>query len=101
MKKQSKIAVLVGLSLIMILINGYYHSSETMSLAQSLWTGIGASVVSIPLWIVVGGFAVFGGIVWVLNLSRKDKKLIFSPLDKSIAGLIVGIVVEFFFPGSW
>ena len=99
MKKQSKIAVLVGLSLIMILINGYYRSSETMSFSESFWAGTGASIVSIPLWIAVGGFALFGGIIWILNLSRKDNKLIYSPLDKSIAGVTVGIILKFFFTG--
>ena len=85
-------------SLLMIFVNSvqlYFEGSE--SLSSIFYTALGMSIISIPVWILFGGFILFNIIHALINLIKPDNELKFSRWDIANAGLIIGMLLKIFF----
>lgn len=86
------IAGFVALCVLMIALNAYISDQRypgDLDLTDAIYQGIGASVISIPLWAVVG--VLIGRVI-----SRRGR-----PTDlatRASMGVLVGIVAKAFFP---
>lgn len=66
-------------------------------LPKLIFSALGFSLVSIPIWILVGGFIIFNFIHAIINLIKPDNNLTFTRLNKASAGLLVGIILKIIF----
>lgn len=78
------------LCLSMILLNGYMSAGEGKF---SLAAGIGASVVSIPIWSAIGVLLANVGLFFY-KIIKPDKKEILTVWQKAGLGLIAGIILK-------
>jgi hypothetical protein len=67
-------------------------------LSAIITTGIGASLISVPIWAIIGGLGFFGGFIGLLNLFRPQSKLKFSQFTKANVGIALGLVLKLIFP---
>jgi len=81
----------------MVLLNGSLNTGGRIQSAI-ITTGIGASLISVPLWAIIGGIGFFGGFVGLLNLFRPQNKFKFTLLTKANVGIALGLVLKLIFP---
>lgn len=94
MGQQREWAVFAFLAALMALLSGWLHA-ETPSAIIPM--GIGAALISIPLWAIVG-LGIFGGLIALINLARRENKMELSLLAKANAGIALGLVLKLVFP---
>ena len=84
--------------LMMLLTNSIqlYLDGDTY-LPKLFYTALGASLFSIPIWIVIGGFVIFTFLHAIFNLIKPYKNLTFNRWTKASAGLLIGIVFKLIF----
>ena len=61
------------------------------------YQALGGSLVSIPIWILLGGFMLFPIIHAAVNLIQPDNNLNFSRWNKATFGLLIGIILKIIF----
>lgn len=66
----------------------------------SLTGGMGASLISIPFWAVIGGGLVFNVVLVLINFIKPDSNLGFTITEKGNARLLIGVVSKLFVPGA-
>lgn len=84
--------------LMMILTNSLqlYLDGDTY-LPKVFFTALCGSFISIPIWILIGGFVIFNVIHAIINLIKPDNNLIFNRWNKASAGLLIGIILKIIF----
>ena len=84
--------------LIMIMTNSVQlYLDGDHYLPKLLFGALGVSLLSIPIWILVGGFIIFNFIHAIINLIKPDNNLTFTRLNKASAGLLIGIILKIIF----
>jgi hypothetical protein len=97
MGQQRDWLVFAFLTMLMVLLNGMFNTGGRIQSAI-ITTGIGASLISVPIWAMIGGLGFFGGLVGLLNLFRPGNKLKFSQITKANVGIALGLVLKLIFP---
>ncbi len=97
MSQQRDWLVFAFLTMLMVLLNGLFNTGGRIQSAI-ITTGIGASLISVPIWAIIGGLGFFGGLVGLLNLFRPQSKLKFSRFTKANVGIALGLVLKLIFP---
>jgi hypothetical protein len=93
--------VLFILCIIMILTNGYLHNrGESVSLTIFVSSGIGASLLSIPVWCSIGVILSSIGLFFY-KMIRPEEKEVLSIWQKAGLGLISGIIIKPIFNILW
>lgn len=90
MKQQGKYWILGGLFLIMTFVNMFQHTSN-------FFEGLGASVVSLLIWGILGGLVVFNVLLAIYNLLKPENTLALTIVDRINFGLFTGIVLKLVF----
>ncbi len=79
--------------LAMVAVNVVQHNAEN-TFPKSVFVGLGASFLSIPIWILIGGYVIFNFLHTILNLLKPDNRLKFTHWDKANAGLVIGMIIK-------
>jgi hypothetical protein len=95
---KSQKAVFIALCIVLLLINGAQHSVHS-DILSFLGVAIGSSIVSIPVWCVIG--VVLSNIgVFFYRLAKPEKDPL-TMLQKAGLGLIVAIIIKIFYGSSF
>jgi hypothetical protein len=97
MGQQRDWLVFAFLAMLMILLNGLLSTGWQVQ-SVIIPRGIGASLISVPIWAIIGGIVLFGGFVGLFNLFWRGSKLKFTRLAKANVGIALGLVLKFIFP---
>lgn len=88
--------VLFGLCIAMVFVNVFVLETD-LSFPNSIYPAIGASIISIPIWILIGGFIIFNFILAIINFIKPENDLKIEHWDRANAGLIIGIILKMIF----
>jgi hypothetical protein len=67
------------------------------SIAYIIYSALGASLVSIPIWILIGGYLILPFVIAIINLFKPDNKIKLDHWRTASFGVIIGIFLKLVF----
>lgn len=65
--------------------------------AYIFFRGLGASLFSVPLWILLGGYVILQLMLGLINLAKPDSKIKLDHWRTAAYGLLIGVVLKLVF----